>query len=437
MLATRCPACDTVFRVVQDQLRVSEGWVRCGRCGEAFDALDSMIPWPPPTEAASPPRTESPAALPVGDETQAPAAEVGPAASGPDAQRPRESIPEASEPEASEPGASEPDGSEARTPQAQGSEPATAGPTLQGPAGDDEPCFGDGDPCADDGKRPGPSQALEIPPEIELVASDGAMHFGLPPGAAELTLADSDPRNAEQAPDQRVESVLDLAPPSSEDAVPVEEALPPTGPAEAADPEPVISSTPIAAPDAADPASPAAEAMAERAAPAAPSFVQQADRAARWQRPAVRAGLAAFSLLAALALATQLIYAYRDHLAASMPQARPWLQQACAMLGCRIEPYRRIDALSVDSSGLSRIEGSQVYRLTVTLRNRAAVQIAAPALELSLTDAQGGTIARRVLTMSDLGLPLRSLEPASVLPIAAPLSIDGQVSGYTVEVFYP
>lgn len=37
-LATRCPACGTVFRVVRDQLKVSEGWVRCGRCSEVFNA---------------------------------------------------------------------------------------------------------------------------------------------------------------------------------------------------------------------------------------------------------------------------------------------------------------------------------------------------------------------------------------------------------------
>lgn len=35
---TRCPACGTLFRVVQDQLRVSNGWVRCGQCQEIFDA---------------------------------------------------------------------------------------------------------------------------------------------------------------------------------------------------------------------------------------------------------------------------------------------------------------------------------------------------------------------------------------------------------------
>lgn len=39
---TRCPACHTVFRVVQDQLRMSDGWVRCGKCTEVFDAKASL-----------------------------------------------------------------------------------------------------------------------------------------------------------------------------------------------------------------------------------------------------------------------------------------------------------------------------------------------------------------------------------------------------------
>lgn len=42
-LATRCTACGTVFRVVQDQLKVSEGWVRCGRCKEVFNALEGLF----------------------------------------------------------------------------------------------------------------------------------------------------------------------------------------------------------------------------------------------------------------------------------------------------------------------------------------------------------------------------------------------------------
>lgn len=42
-LATRCTSCGTVFRVVQDQLKVSEGWVRCGRCDSVFNALEGLF----------------------------------------------------------------------------------------------------------------------------------------------------------------------------------------------------------------------------------------------------------------------------------------------------------------------------------------------------------------------------------------------------------
>lgn len=41
-LITRCPACRTMFKVVPDQLRISEGWVRCGQCDEIFDASANM-----------------------------------------------------------------------------------------------------------------------------------------------------------------------------------------------------------------------------------------------------------------------------------------------------------------------------------------------------------------------------------------------------------
>ena len=41
-MITGCPACGTMFRVVPDQLKISEGWVRCGRCGEVFDAMGNL-----------------------------------------------------------------------------------------------------------------------------------------------------------------------------------------------------------------------------------------------------------------------------------------------------------------------------------------------------------------------------------------------------------
>lgn len=46
-LITRCPACETLFKVVPDQLRISDGWVRCGQCDEIFDASLHLLPAAP------------------------------------------------------------------------------------------------------------------------------------------------------------------------------------------------------------------------------------------------------------------------------------------------------------------------------------------------------------------------------------------------------
>ncbi len=62
-LATRCTACGTVFRVVQDQLKVSDGWVRCGRCDAVFNAGEGLFdlereappPWSPTQPPGEPP----------------------------------------------------------------------------------------------------------------------------------------------------------------------------------------------------------------------------------------------------------------------------------------------------------------------------------------------------------------------------------------------
>lgn len=46
---TRCPSCTTSFKVVADQLRISQGWVRCGQCKEVFDAEANMVVMVTPT----------------------------------------------------------------------------------------------------------------------------------------------------------------------------------------------------------------------------------------------------------------------------------------------------------------------------------------------------------------------------------------------------
>jgi len=78
-LATRCPSCGTVFRVVSDQLKVSEGWVRCGRCTEVFNAAERLFELEPggPTPAAPADRQAAEVhRLPVRGEAASSAAEV-------------------------------------------------------------------------------------------------------------------------------------------------------------------------------------------------------------------------------------------------------------------------------------------------------------------------------------------------------------------------
>jgi predicted Zn finger-like uncharacterized protein len=53
-LITRCPACGTMFKVVADQLKISQGWVRCGQCSEVFDAAAHLQPRAAPSYPSSP-----------------------------------------------------------------------------------------------------------------------------------------------------------------------------------------------------------------------------------------------------------------------------------------------------------------------------------------------------------------------------------------------
>ena len=67
LLSTQCPACKTMYKVVADQLRVAEGWVRCGRCAGIFDARQNL------TElAAGPSATAKEDPAPTGSLVQPP-----------------------------------------------------------------------------------------------------------------------------------------------------------------------------------------------------------------------------------------------------------------------------------------------------------------------------------------------------------------------------
>jgi len=56
-MLTRCPACETHFRVTAEQLRARSGRVRCGQCQHVFNALDSLIEVPMAGPGPLPART--------------------------------------------------------------------------------------------------------------------------------------------------------------------------------------------------------------------------------------------------------------------------------------------------------------------------------------------------------------------------------------------
>lgn len=319
-LATRCPACGTTFRVVQDQLKVSQGWVRCGRCAEVFNALETLFD--------------------IGD-----AAASAPAPAS-----------------------------------------AEAGRVLEELARHTQPGALDGD--ARTAPPPAPPMRLEDPPEPYLMPPRGSV------AAASAT-------------------------------VPKAPAAPPPAP------------TPSAEPSSLPPDSTTDSDISVLPADA-PAFLQQAERAARWQRPGVRIALSLGCVLLAGLAAAQAAIAWRDPLAAHQPALQPLLAALCQPLGCRVEPLRRIDRLAVESSGLTRVEGAPLYRLSVVLRSRADTAVRLPAIDLQLSDAQGATVARRVLQPAELGVAGTTIAAGQELPMQALLSAgDKRLSGYTVEIFYP
>ena len=57
-MKTRCPNCQTSFRITPEQLKARVGKVRCGQCQTVFNALDSLLD---ESGAKAPPETRGPA----------------------------------------------------------------------------------------------------------------------------------------------------------------------------------------------------------------------------------------------------------------------------------------------------------------------------------------------------------------------------------------
>jgi predicted Zn finger-like uncharacterized protein len=178
---------------------------------------------------------------------------------------------------------------------------------------------------------------------------------------------------------------------------------------------------------------------ADNPAEPTPAFLRQAESAAFWRRPSVRLALAAVATLLALLLAAQTAIWRRDLIATRWPQAVPLLSKLCEPIGCRIEPLRRLDGLAVESSGLTQLESPSLYRLQVALRNRDAVALMTPALDVTLTDSRGEVVSRRVFSRRDFGTAVpKTVGAGAELALQVVLDAgDRRISGYNIEIFYP
>jgi hypothetical protein len=85
-----------------------------------------------------------------------------------------------------------------------------------------------------------------------------------------------------------------------------------------------------------------------------------------------------------------------------------------------------------------RVEGTSTYRFSLALRNRSAMALALPSVDLTLTDAQGRIIARRAFLAGELGSTAATVASGAEMPLQATLAItERPVAGYTIEIFYP
>lgn len=280
-LKTRCPACDTVFKIVPDQLKVSSGWVRCGRCAEVFDAAshaaasDDASSWP----QSKPPETVATSTTVIAKDT-----------------------------------------------------------TL-------------------------------TPKNIAVEAINTSFSVDLSP--------------------KKVQDSTDL------------------------------------------------------------SFVRVAKNKAFWERRKVITILRAACVGLAGLLFFQVVFSQRNHIVAANPALTTTFESICQAVGCKIEPFKDIDAFKIDSSSFQKSQvtssdatQAEIFALKLSLKNNAELAIAMPAVELTLTDANDKPVLRRVLLAKDFGFNADTL-PASgdwngAMTVALTPSVSmAPITGYRVLLFYP
>jgi predicted Zn finger-like uncharacterized protein len=251
--------------------------------------------------------------------------------------------------------------------------------------------------------------------------------------AARAAAAATPVPDAASAPASHPSIIPESLPDADEDALPVIPPLPvDLEPIPLPDPDPEPSPPVAVAARAPEPARSRGRAMNLLSATYDPSPVRKLSRT--WVF-----GCA----LLLVVLGVEVLYAFRAHVAQGYPVTRPWLESACARVGCRVPWVNDPQLLKLEDSELLEVPGRPTeIALGARIRNLAPKAQEYPYLELTLTDLTGQAAARRVLRPSDY--LARSPASGDVLAAGSEISIQMRLetptikpTGYELLLFYP
>ena len=445
---TRCPNCETLFKVVPDQLRLSQGWVRCGSCGAVFDAGEQMQHAEArlSSEVGEDGFSNSTWSLLLDDEeridevlrrSNSQAVKIDAASQYSSERAEKQAVTPAYssmvEPElgatttvvltnASFGSASLVDTDELPSKVDLGGVPAVM-PSAATGVDFEISALGDDTQALPEIKSPSPVASASAVQRKSQEARDIASHVirrrgDKPKSEGEMPAlvkasADADGTAAGAAVATAIE------PAKAPSAPRIKESTKPKSSTRARSERPVFVPEP-----------PVEESL---------SFVREAKRRQFWRQSWVRLLMVLVLALVFAGFGLRWVHEKRDWLAASYPDAKPYLNKLCGVLGCTVQPYRMLDGIAIESSTFNRAE-SGAFRLNLSLRNNERLELATPALELILTDADDRAVHKRVLTPKDLKAPTVML-PRRDWTGGLLLTLDGtlssQVVGYRLMAFYP
>lgn len=384
-LATRCPHCHTSFRVAHDQLKLRAGLVRCGACKEIFNGVENLLPASAPQQASIPQ-----------DSVPNPAPAVA------DAQH------EHFVPDPSQQPAVTPEHSASLVPEKHTREehPPTSTPT-------DHP---NAVAAAGTDINADPLQRMTLM-DFSAWKEDDETAPALRGHAAE-----TEPSQVDDAGSYSQTELLPEAPDELDQAIEDLQRKPWRR-----------KSTKSGIDDDIEGDDDATE----------PDFVRRARRQQQIGRT-LHALTSVGSTVLLVALLAQSVYAFRNQIAAWLPQTTPMLVEVCARIGCDVGLPAQIDTVSIESSELQTLVPNQnTFVLNALLRNRSSISQAWPSIELTLNDANEKPIARRVFSpreylMTSASDSKKGLDANAEQQVRVFFELsDLKASGYRVYLFYP